>query len=69
MRANSPIPNETLISPNPATVSQKLSELRNGNATSRAPICRGTTMFIIPITNGIAMKKIMIAPCAEKIWS
>ena len=36
---------------------------------SRTPSCSGTTKFIIPITNGIAMKKIMIVPCAEKIWS
>jgi len=36
---------------------------------SRTPSCSGTTKFIIPITNGIAMKKIMIVPCAAKIWS
>ena len=36
---------------------------------SRTPSCSGTTKFIRPITNGIAMKKIMMVPCAEKIWS
>ncbi|CAJ3335781.1 Uncharacterised protein [Burkholderia pseudomallei] len=45
-------------------VIQKLSELMNGNATSRAPICSGTMMFIRPIMNAIAMKKIMMTPCA-----
>jgi hypothetical protein len=49
-------------------VIQKLSELMNGNATSRAPICSGTTMFIKPIMNVIAMKKILMTPCAVKIW-
>ncbi len=49
-------------------VIQKLSELMNGNATSRAPICNGTTMFIKPIMKAIAMKKIMMTPCAVKTW-
>ena len=40
-----------------------------GNATSRMPSCSGTAKFISPTTNGIAMKKIMMVPCAEKIWS
>ena len=53
----------------PTAVSQKLSEFRNGKATSRAPICSGTAMFISPIMNGIAMKKIMMVPWAVKIWS
>ena len=55
-----------MISIAPATVSQKLSELRNGKATSRAPICSGTTQFISPIMNGMAMKKIMIVPWARE---
>ena len=50
-------------------VSQKPTELSVGNATSRTPSCSGTTKFISPITNGIATKKIMMVPCAEKIWS
>ena len=58
-----------LISAAPATNSQKLSEFRNGNATSRAPICSGTIRFNRPVMNGMAMKKIMITPCAVKIWS
>ena len=49
--------------------SQKLSELTNGKATSRAPICSGTITFIRPSTSGVATKKIMITPCAVKIWS
>jgi hypothetical protein len=49
-----------LTSNAPAAVSQKLSAFITGKATSRAPICRGTTKFINPTTNGIAMKKIMI---------
>ncbi len=32
----------------PDAVIQKLKLLRNGNATSRAPICSGTTKFIKP---------------------
>ena len=32
----------------PATVSQKLRLLRNGKATSRAPICSGMTKLITP---------------------
>ncbi len=51
------------------TSSQKLSELRKGNATSRAPICSGTARFIRPVMNGMAMKMIIITPCAVKIWS
>ncbi len=47
-------------------VIQKESEFRNGNATSRAPICNGTTRFIRPTMKVIAMKKIMMTPCAEK---
>jgi hypothetical protein len=53
----------------PPTVIQKLKLLRKGKDTSRAPICRGTTKFISPVTNGMATKKIMITPCAVKIWS
>jgi hypothetical protein len=51
----------------PDAVSQKLTELSTGKATSRTPSCSGTTRFINPMTNGIATKKIMIVPCAEKI--
>jgi hypothetical protein len=53
----------------PPTVIQRLKLLRKGKATSRAPICSGMTRFIIPVTKGIATKKIMIVPWAEKIWS
>ena len=58
-----------LTSSTPAAVSQKLTELKVGKATSRTPSCSGTTKFIRPIMNGMATKKIMIVPCAEKIWS
>lgn len=67
--ANSPTPNEIIINAAPTTKIQKLKALRNGNAMSRAPICSGTMMFIRPTTNGVATKKIMITPCAVKIWS
>ena len=67
MRANSPTTNEMFTSSAPAAVSQKLTELSVGNATSRTPSCSGMAKFISPMTNGIAMKKIMIVPCAEKI--
>ena len=53
----------------PDTVIQKLKLLRNGKLTSRAPICSGTTKFMIPVTSGIATKKIMITPCAVNTWS
>jgi hypothetical protein len=49
-------------------VSQKLTELSTGKATSRTPSCNGTAKFISPMTSGIATKKIMIEPCAEKTW-
>ncbi len=58
-----------LTSSTPAAVSQKLTEFSVGKATSRTPSCSGTTKFMRPMTNGIATKKIMIVPCAEKIWS
>ena len=67
MRANSPITSDTLTSSTPDAVSQKLTELSVGKATSRTPSCSGTAKFIRPTTNGIAAKKIMIVPCAEKI--
>ena len=60
---------DRLISSAPDAVSQKLTELSTGKATSRTPSCNGTTKFISPMTSGIATKKIMIVPCAEKIWS
>jgi hypothetical protein len=53
----------------PAVVIQKLKLLRKGKETSRAPICSGTTKFISPVTKGIAMKKIIMTPCAVKTWS
>ena len=68
MRANSPMTSEMLTSSAPVAVSQKLTEFSVGKATSRTPSCSGTTKFISPITNGMATKKIMIVPCAEKIW-
>jgi hypothetical protein len=58
---------EILTSRAPVAVSQKLVELSVGNATSRTPSCSGTTKFMSPITSGMAAKKIMIVPCAEKI--
>ena len=58
-----------LTSSAPVAVSQKPTEFSIGKATSRAPSCSGTTKFISPITKGMATKKIMIVPCAEKIWS
>ena len=64
-----PITSDTMTSAAPAEVSHRLSEFRNGKATSRVPICRGTAMFISPVMNGMAMKKIMIVPCELKIWS
>ena len=51
----------------PAVVSQRLSEFIKGKATSRAPICCGTTIFINPTRNGMAMKMIMIEPWALNI--
>ena len=51
----------------PAAVNQKLTEFKKGKATSRAPICWGTTMFINPVRKGIAMKRIMIVPWALNI--
>jgi hypothetical protein len=45
---------DTLISNAPDAVSQKLTELSTGKATSRTPSCSGTTKFISPIMNGIA---------------
>jgi hypothetical protein len=69
VRANSPTTSETFTSSAPVAVSQKLTEFSVGNATSRAPSCNGMTKFISPMTNGIATKKIISVPCAEKIWS
>ena len=57
------------VSRMPDAVSHRLTEFSVGKATSRMPSCSGTTKFINPMMNGIAMKKIMIVPCAEKIWS
>ena len=60
---------DTLVRRMPEAVSHRLTEFKVGKATSRTPSCSGTAKFISPIMNGIAMKKIMIVPCAEKIWS
>jgi hypothetical protein len=60
---------ERLVSSTPDAVSHRLTEFKVGNATSRTPSCSGTAKFISPIMIGIAMKKIMMTPCAEKIWS
>ncbi len=69
MRANSPTTSDRFTSSAPVAVSQKLTEFSVGNATSRTPSCSGTMMFISPMTNGMATKKIISVPCAEKIWS
>ncbi len=53
----------------PDAVNPSATEFSVGKAMSRTPSCNGTTKFIRPITNGIAMKKIMIVPWAENIWS
>ena len=58
-----------LTSKAPVAVSQNPTEFRVGKATSRTPSCSGVTKFISPIMNGMATKKIMIVPWAEKIWS
>ena len=60
---------DIMTSTAPAVVIQKLKLFRKGKATSRAPICSGTTKFIRPVTSGMAMKKIMITPWAVKTWS
>ena len=67
MRANSPTTSDTLTKSTPAADSQKLTELSTGKATSRTPSCSGKTKFMSPMTNGMATKKIMMVPCAEKI--
>ena len=38
-----------------------------GNATSRTPSCNGTKKFMSPTMKGIAMKTMMMVPCAERI--
>ncbi len=63
---NSPITSDMLTSRIAAALSQRLTELSVGKATSRTPSCSGTTKFIRPITKVIATKKIMIVPCAVK---
>ena len=50
-------------------VSQKATEFKVGNATSRTPSCSGRTKFMIPIRKGMETKKIMMVPCAENTWS
>jgi len=46
----------------PAAVSQRLTAFMKGKATSREPICWGTTIFINPVRKGMAMKTIMMEP-------
>lgn len=60
---------EIMVMTAPAVVIQKEKLLRNGNETSRAPICSGTTKFMRPVIIGMAMKKIMMTPWAVNIWS
>ena len=55
--------------PAPAIVSIRLIALSSGKATSRAPICSGTAKLISPVRNGIAMKKIMMAPWVVNSWA
>jgi hypothetical protein len=69
VRANSPTTKEILTSRAPEAVSQKLTAFSTGNATSRTPNCSGTTKFMSPTMKGMAMKKIIMVPWAEKIWS
>ena len=69
MRANSPITSDMLTSSAPLAVSQKPTELSVGKAPSRTHSCSGSTKFISPMMKGMAPKKIMIVPCAEKTWS
>ncbi|MNR05355.1 hypothetical protein D3C85_1213800 [compost metagenome] len=58
---------ETLNNIAPQKNIQKLSEFKNGYATSRAPICNGTMILNNPNINGIAINKIIITPCVVKI--
>ena len=57
-----------LTSSAPVAVNQNPVELSVGKATSRTPSCNGTTKFMRPMMKGIPAKKIMMVPCAEKIW-
>ncbi len=57
-----PTTKETKINMAPDAKSQKLSEFRKGNATSRAPICKGKTRLIKPKTRPIPTKKIIVTP-------
>jgi hypothetical protein len=66
--AKLPTTSETLTRSVPAAVSQELTELSTGKATSHTPGCNGTAKVISPTTSGIATKKIMSVPWAEKIW-
>ena len=48
----------------PGTTVQKESMFRNGNAMSRAPICRGIRKLPKPLTGSSeSRKKTMIVPC------
>ncbi|MNH34981.1 hypothetical protein D3C79_956250 [compost metagenome] len=59
--------NDKFNKPAPAANNQKLTAFRRGKATSRAPICSGITIFIKPITNGMAINKIINKPCVVNI--
>ncbi len=68
MRWNSPTTSEMLTSSAPVAVSQNETELSVGKATSRTPSWSGMAKFISPMRKGMATKKIISVPCAEKIW-
>jgi len=66
--ANSPTPSEILMSRAPAAVSQKTERVHHRKRPTSRPHRSAAVprKFIKPTTNGMAMKKIMIVPCAEK---
>src|SRR5699024_11220533 len=62
--SGAPPRNQLVFSKIPPNINnQKPNEFKNGNATSRAPICNGNTAFIIPNIIGIAARNIMVVPC------
>ena len=48
-------------------VIQKPNALSRGNATSRAPIIRGTKYIENPSSDGTTTRKIIVVPCMVKI--
>ena len=42
--------------------------LRRGNATSLAPIIKGTMKFEKPVKTGMPTKKIIVVPCKVNNW-